>query len=75
MSWPEGVLPWIIRPFNGTVSERTFSRRDGRPKCLRALIPRSERARLMDLVKFSGVVEGSRRSRRRQNRSLGFMQK
>ena len=26
------------------------------------LIPRSERARLMDLVKFKGVVDGSRRS-------------
>jgi hypothetical protein len=29
-----------------------------------ALMPRSERARLMDLVKFRGVVEGSLRSTR-----------
>ena len=34
----------------------------GIPACLMELMPRSERARLIDLVKFKGVVEGSRRS-------------
>lgn len=28
----------------------------------KALMPRSERAKLIDLVKLSGVVDGSRRS-------------
>lgn len=33
------------------------------PACLMELMPRSERARLIDFVKFKGVVDGSRRSR------------
>ena len=33
--------------------------------CLIELMPRSDNARFMDLVKFNGVVEGSRRSIRR----------
>lgn len=33
-----------------------------RPDCLIAFIPRSDKARLIDFVKFKGVMEGSRRS-------------
>lgn len=40
--------------------------------CLKELIPRSERARLMDLVKFRGVVEGSLRSVRSQYQVESF---
>ena len=44
------------------VALRTRSNRASLPDSLIALIPRSERARLIDLVKLRGVVEGSRRS-------------
>lgn len=59
-----------MRPLMGIVSLNTFSSKAGRPECLMALIPRSESARLIDLVKFSGVVEGSRRSADERIRDL-----
>lgn len=34
----------------------------GRPDCFIALMPRSDRARFIDLVKFSGTVLGCRKS-------------
>jgi hypothetical protein len=40
----------------------TFSKRFDLPELLNALIPRSDSAKLIDLVKLSGVVRGSRRS-------------
>lgn len=51
-----------MRPLIGMVALRTRSSRASLPDSLIALIPRSERARLIDLVKLRGVVEGSRRS-------------
>jgi hypothetical protein len=42
------------------------------PLCLIALMPLSDSARLMDLVKLRGVVEGSRRSILYQMSSEGF---
>lgn len=47
----------------GMVSLDTLAKRFGRPESRMAVIPRCDRARLMDLVKFSGVVEGERRSK------------
>ena len=52
-----------MRACIGMVSSRIDSIRPGHLASLIELIPRSERARLMDLVKFRGVVDGSRRSR------------
>lgn len=46
----------------GIVSFSTASIRPGAFAFVMELIPRSERARLMDLVKFKGIVDGSRRS-------------
>ncbi len=46
----------------GMVSLSTPSRSPSEFACRIELIPRSDNARLMDLVKFKGVVEGSRRS-------------
>lgn len=40
----------------------TCSRRSGRPALRIAVVPRSETARLIDLVKFRGIVPGSLRS-------------
>jgi ABC-type iron transport system FetAB permease component len=54
----------------GIVSLNTASMRVGELACLMALIPRSDSARLMDLVKFRGVVEGSRRSYQGQGSDL-----
>lgn len=54
--------PWIIRPNMGIVSRSTSSIRPARCDCWREVMPRSERAKLIDLVKFSGTVAGSRRS-------------
>lgn len=51
-----------MRPYIGMVSLKILLRISGLPDCFMALIPRSERARLMDLVKLSGMVLGSRRS-------------
>jgi hypothetical protein len=53
---------WIIRPCIGMVSLRTASASSDKPVCRRELIPRSDKARLIDLEKLSGVVSGSRRS-------------
>jgi len=53
---------WIIRPRIGTVFPRTASTSSERPLCRSELIPLSDRARLMDLAKFNGIVSGSRRS-------------
>lgn len=38
------------------------SSRSGLPEALIALVPRSERDKLMDFVKLRGTVEGRRRS-------------
>lgn len=46
----------------GMVSAMMRSSKPSLPLARRELIPRSERARLIDRVKFNGVVEGSRRS-------------
>ena len=46
----------------GIVSAKIESRRPGHSTFLRELMPRSDKARFMDLVKFRGVVDGSRRS-------------
>lgn len=46
----------------GMVSSITALMNPGRLVCFMELIPRSEMARLMDLVKFRGVVEALRRS-------------
>jgi len=46
----------------GIVSAKIVSSRPGHCASLRELIPRSDRARFIDLVKLSGVVVGSRRS-------------
>jgi hypothetical protein len=51
-----------MRPNIGVVVESTWSTRSGRPVWRREFTPLSEMARLIDLVKFKGVVEGSRRS-------------
>lgn len=51
-----------MRPYIGIVSRSTFSIRPGRSNCVSELMPRSDRARLIDLVKFNGTVAGSRRS-------------
>ncbi len=64
MRSPDELWLWTMRPRIGMVSLRTFRKSSGRPEFLMALMPRSERARLMDLVKFRGVVEGSLRSTR-----------
>lgn len=53
-----------MRPFIGIVSSSTCCKSSGRPEYLIALIPRSDSARLIDLVKLSGVVVGSLRSER-----------
>lgn len=59
---PVGPLPWIIRPYIGMVVAMTCSKSEDWFACRIALIPRSEMARLIDLVKLSGIVPGSRRS-------------
>jgi hypothetical protein len=59
-----------MRPCIGIVSLRTASRRAGRLAILIELIPLSDRARLIDLVKFKGFVVGSRRSNKHQHRDL-----
>ena len=51
-----------MRPCMGMVVARTASAIPGIPDCLTELMPRSERARLMDLVKLRGDVLGSRKS-------------
>jgi len=51
-----------MRPCMGKVSLRTASARLVRPVSLRELMPRSDRARLIDFAKLRGVVLGSRRS-------------
>ena len=52
-----------MRPYIGMVSERTESISPGRPEWRRAVIPRSESARLIDFVKLRGVLEASRISK------------
>lgn len=51
-----------MRPYIGIVSVRTESRSPGQSDFLNEFMPRSDRARLIDFVKFSGVVDGSRKS-------------
>lgn len=51
-----------MRPYMGMVSWSTSSIKFGRFEPCRAVMPRSEMARLIDLVKLSGTVVGSRRS-------------
>lgn len=51
-----------MRPCMGLVSPSTLAIRSGRFDCFIAEIPRSDSARLIDLVKFRGMVPGSRRS-------------
>lgn len=51
-----------MRPFIGIVELRIESASLGCPAFRIALIPRSDKARLIDFVKFSGIVEGLRRS-------------
>lgn len=46
----------------GIVSRSTLSMRPDRCDSWIEVMPRSERAKLIDLVKLSGTVEGSRRS-------------
>lgn len=46
----------------GMVVSRIESRSLGCPAFLMAVIPRSDKARLIDLVKLRGTVDGSRRS-------------
>ncbi len=52
-----------MRPYMGIVSASTASRSPGRFAFLIEFMPRSDKARLMDLVKLRGVVDGSRRSK------------
>lgn len=59
---PDLLRPWIMRPRTGTVEVITFLRRSGFLRWRIALIPLSESERLMDLVKFRGMVDGSLRS-------------
>ena len=54
------------------VSLSKFSRRPSECAHLIELMPRSDRAKLMDFVKFNGVVEGSRKSIMRISLCSGF---
>ena len=56
----------------GIVLSRTSKSNLSFPAHLRELIPRSESARLMDLVKLSGVVEEFLRSMRSQEDCVYF---
>jgi hypothetical protein len=51
-----------MRPLIDIVSAMTLSIKSGRFAAVMARMPLSESARLMDFVKFKGVVEGSRKS-------------
>ena len=55
----------------GMVSAMMLSSRPSFLACLMELMPRSDKARLMDLVKFRGVVEDSRRSGVRDHQLQG----
>ena len=55
-------LPWIIRALIGMVSSMTFSASPAIFEAFIAVTPLSDRARLIERVKFRGVVVGSRRS-------------
>lgn len=52
------------------VSSSIASSRPSQLDSLKELMPRSDRAKLMDLVKLRGVVEGSRRSNHNSVNSL-----
>ena len=54
----------------GIVSLRILSRIPTHCDCLMELMPRSDRARLIDFVKFNGVVDGSRKSKLNHIRPL-----
>ena len=51
-----------MRACIGMVSLRTCSSSPSHLDCRMELMPRSDRARLIDFVKFKGVVDGSRKS-------------
>lgn len=54
--------PWIIRPCIGIVSSSIAWSIFGLFAFFKELMPRSDIARLIDFVKLSGVVAGSRKS-------------
>ena len=51
-----------MRPRMGMVASKTWSSSVSLPEFWRAVMPRVDSARLIDFVKLSGVVDGSRRS-------------